>query len=206
MNAFDEQVCALGAWALAVHTVYEAANNGCDTDEVLSVLMPSLLRFNCAQMREYYESGLVLNEGLMRLADFFERDGQTDALKYGMQVMFLEKKLSRNRELMGVLLSRLNGLQRQAVHFPPGHDSMVAQAASIYQDTVGKVGTRIMVSGNPKYLQQAARAEAIRALLLCAVRAAALWRAEGGSRWQLMFSQRGVAERARALYREGALR
>lgn len=205
MNGFDEQVCALGAWALAVQAVHEVAARGRDERGALAVLMPSVVRFDQALVRDYYVCGAVLNEGLAVLSDFMGREADAEVLKYGMQVLFLEKMLSKNAALMRVLRSRLAGLQRQAAHFSPDHESVVAQAASVYQATVGQAGARIMVSGNPRFLQQQESAERIRALLLCAVRAAALWRAEGGSRWQLMFSQRGVAERARALYQEGAL-
>ena len=206
MTQMDEQVCALAAWALAVHAVRDVAECGQDRRGALAALMPSLLRFDRDNIRDYYECGAALNEGLKLLADVFGREGDADTVKYGMQVLFLEKKLAKNRELMETLAVRLRSLQRQAGHFSPVHESVVAQAASIYQDTVGKAGARIMVSGNPVYLQQSQTAEMIRALLLCAVRAASLWRAEGGSRWQLMFAQRGVAENALRLYREGVLR
>lgn len=206
MSGFDEQVCALGAWALAVHAVRDIAERGQDVRGALPALMPCLLRFDQGNIRDYFQCGTPLNEGLRLLGESFGRDGNVDAVKCGMQVLFLEKKLSKNRELMHTLVVRLRSLQRQAEHFSPEHDNITAQAASIYQDTVSKISPRIMVSGNPQYLQQNHFVEQIRALLLCAMRAAALWRAEGGSRWQLMLSQRGVAERAAALYREGALR
>lgn len=205
MSDFDEQVCALGAWALALHAVHDLANHGRDIREALPALMPSLLRFNCAHMCEYYDCSGPLNEGLILLSELFGREPDTDILKHGMQVLFLEKKLSKNREITSVLISRLRSMQCQAEHFFPTHENVIAQAASIYQDTVGKVGARIMVSGNPIYLQQTEIAAQIRALLLCAVRAGSLWRAYGGSRWQLMFSQRGVAETAIRLYQEHAL-
>ena len=206
MNDFDAQIGALGAWALAIHAVHTLASSGQDLRDALPALMPSLVRTNCAELRDYYATGAPLNEGLMLASECFGRDADADILKHGMQVLFLEKKLAKNRDLMHTLITRLQGLQRQAEHFSPVHDSVIAQAASIYQDTVGKAGARIMVSGNPTHLQQPHLAEKIRALLLSAVRAASLWRAYGGSRWQLMFSQRGVAERAVALYQEGTLR
>lgn len=206
MNDFDDQVCALGAWALALHAVHDLARHGRDIREALPALMPSLVRFHRQHVRDYYDCSAPLNEGLVLLSELFGREPDTDILKHGMQVLFLEKKLSKNHELMEVLLARLGGLQRQAEHFSPVHDGVIAQAASIYQDTVGKAGARIMVSGNPDYLQQADIAAQIRALLLCAVRAGSLWRAYGGSRWQLMFSQRGVAEAAVRLYQAQALR
>lgn len=205
MNGFDAQVCALGAWALAIHAVYDLGHHGRDIREALPALMPSLLRFDRDEVRDYYDCSAPLNEGLVLLSELFGREPDTDILKYGMQVLFLEKKLSKNSELMQVLIGRLDGLQRQATHFSPLHDSVIAQAASIYQDTVGKVGARIMVTGNPDYLQRPEVAAQIRALLLCAVRAGSLWRAYGGSRWQLMFSQRGVAEAALRLYQAQAL-
>ncbi|MDO5090486.1 MAG: high frequency lysogenization protein HflD [Cardiobacteriaceae bacterium] len=206
MNDFDEQVSALGAWALALHAVHDLAHHGRDIREALPALMPSLLRFDRTHVRDYYECSAPLNEGLVLVAELFGREPDTDILKHGMQVLFLEKKLGKNRELMGILITRLNRLQRQAEHFSPAHDSVIAQAASIYRDTVGKAGARILVNGKPEHLQRTDIAEQIRALLLCAVRAGSLWRSYGGSRWQLMFSQRGVAEAALRLYQAQALR
>lgn len=205
MNDFDDQVCALGAWALALHAVHDLAEHGRDIREALPALMPSLVRFDRAHARDYYACSAPLNEGLVLVAELFGREPDTDILKHGMQVLFLEKKLSKNHELMDTLSTRLASLQRQAEHLSPTHDSVIAQAASLYRDTVGKAGARIIVNGKPEYLQRTDIAEKIRALLLCAVRAGSLWRGYGGSRWQLMFSQRGVAEAALRLYQTQAL-
>ena len=64
----------------------------------------------------------------------------------------------------------------------------------LYADTISQLKPRIMVQGNPHYLNQASVVAEIRALLLAAVRSAVLWRQLGGSYWDFLFSRKAMLE------------
>lgn len=100
---------------------------------------------------------------------------------------------------MEVLRKHLAQAESQADQFGLVHDTMFARFGDTYQQTVSQAARRIQIHGNPRYLQQASIAAQLRTLMLCGVRAAALWRANGGNRWQFMFSRRAIAEAAMAL-------
>ena len=90
---------------------------------------------------------------------------------------------------MAVLKERLHAAERQAEHYPVNHDNLIASFAATYQETASKAAGRILISGAPQWLRQPDMVNRIRALLLTGVRAAALWRAYGGNRWQLLFAR-----------------
>ena len=66
---------------------------------------------------------------------------------------------------------------------------MIANCASLYQDTISTFRQRIQVQGDMRHLQQPNNAAKIRALLLTGIRSARLWRQLGGHRWQMVFSR-----------------
>ena len=58
------------------------------------------------------------------------------------------------------------------------------------------------MTGDQGYLQQARIANQVRALLLAGIRSATLWRQVGGSRWQLIFQRKKLAQTVDRLLRE----
>jgi len=58
---------------------------------------------------------------------------------------------------------------------------------------------RILIAGNPVYLEQAENASRVRTLLLSAIRSGVLWHQLGGSRWQLLFQRKKIILTAKKL-------
>ena len=56
---------------------------------------------------------------------------------------------------------------------------------------------RIIVNGNPQYLQNERTTDWIRTLLLAGIRAATLWSQLGGGRFDLMFGRKKIQRDAR---------
>ena len=106
---------------------------------------------------------------------------------------------------MAILKERLHAAQRQAEHYPVNHDNLIASFAATYQQTASEAAGKILVRGEPQWLRQTDIVNHIRALPLTAVRAAALWRASGGNRWQLPFSRSPFDDAMRALAFSGQL-
>ena len=78
---------------------------------------------------------------------------------------------------------------------------MLAALGGLYADTLSHLRPRILVQGNPHYLGQPGVVAEIRALLLAAVRSAALWRQLGGSLWDFLLARRAMLQATEAWLR-----
>jgi len=85
--------------------------------------------------------------------------------------------------------SGIEQAKRQLDHFHSSHENLIANLSGLYQETLSTFRFRIHVTGNAQHLQNTQNAHKIRALLLCAMRSAILWRQVGGRRWQLIFNR-----------------
>jgi high frequency lysogenization protein len=86
-----------------------------------------------------------------------------------------------------------DGIERarqQAAVFTTTHENVIANLAGLYSDTISTLKPRILVNGDPTWLNDTQNVQKIRALLLAAIRSAVLWRQSGGTRLQLLFSRK----------------
>jgi len=131
------------------------------------------------------------------------KEKDLEATRYAINVLYLEKKLSAKSEVFQQLLKGIEEAQQQAEFFnATTHENVIAKLASLYANTISKVGPRIMVKGEQKYLSEPKNAEKIRTLLLAGIRAALLWRQAGGDRWKLLFSRGKMQKQAEILLKE----
>lgn len=198
-QALNNQVLALSALFLSVDGVRKLARSGRWSQENFAALMPSVVRRDAATFSDYYPDLPRLARGRDLLLDMLRGKLVRQHMYYVMQVIQVEKKLAANRQLMATLLRELHQLERQCIHFGLVHDTIFARLAALYQETASRAAKRIRVSGNPHYLKQQQVVTKVRSLLFCAIRASALWRANDGSRWQLIFSRQAIADAALAL-------
>ena len=77
-----------------------------------------------------------------------------------------------------------------------------ANISAIYQDTLSTLPYRIKVTGSAQHLNNPQVADLVRALLMCGVRAAFLWRQLGGTRFKLRLSRGRVRDTAARMARE----
>jgi high frequency lysogenization protein len=78
-------------------------------------------------------------------------------------------------------------------------NTLASSIAAIYKDTLSNFRFRIRIGGSAQQLQNPLVADRIRAMLLAGVRAAYLWRAAGGSRWQLVFRRNRLLREAQQI-------
>lgn len=116
-----------------------------------------------------------------------------------VQVLRLERSLARRPDTLRALRSGIDDMRGLAEQAESGQVDVSARLADLYAQTLSRLQPRIMVEGNPTYLQQSAQVNQIRALLLAAVRAAVLWRQLGGTQLRLLFRRRQYAMMARGL-------
>jgi len=88
-----------------------------------------------------------------------------------------------------------------AAKLPIAADSreVIEALAKLYSATLSTLRPRILVEGDPRFLNDAQNVDRIRALLLAAIRATVLWRQLGGSQLRLFFRHRQYAMMARGL-------
>jgi high frequency lysogenization protein len=202
VNRVAERVLALGALFQAVRGVNEIARSGQTDPTLLETAVRSILTVNADETAEVFGGVLPVRDGLSLFRRILTEQVPREEMvltRYAVAVLHLTRKLMRNRELMGRLGEGIQSVGRQVEAFGPTHENVLARLADIYSETVGQIHPRIMVSGEDTHLQNPKNVNAIRSLLLAAVRAGVLWRQLGGSRWSLLFRRGAFAREATRL-------
>lgn len=189
-----DRVMALAALCQAAELVRLIARQAKTSDELLTVMLDSVVTVNADTPVDIYGSRNNLELGYKVLCDQLGHQSKKDVevTRYIAGIMTLERKLSKKPAALGQLSNRIDDIKRQLSHFELLDDNIVANMASIYTDMVSPLGNRIQVAGSPQFLQIQSNQHKIRALLLSAIRAAVLWRQLGGKRRQLLWSRQAI--------------
>jgi len=204
-----DQAIALSGVIQALSLVEQLAKTGYLKTDEFRCCVKSLFVTNPEGTEQVFGSIAQLNSGAERLEELFaslKASHNTDTLRYFFGVMHLQKKLKRKRDVLAVIGSRLEKIERQTEHFDLSHDNIVGNIADIYIDTISKFRYRIQVTGEFSYLQQTRIAQQIRVLLLAAIRAMTLWDQLGGKRWQLVISHKKIHQASHDLLQEEIFR
>ncbi len=197
------RVIALAALFQAVSLVKDLAWQGrCDADE-FRTMVGSLFSFEATGIDGIYGNVHRLRRGMEAVANQLQaggRGGDMELTRYAVGLLFLERKLTKQPEMVNSLREGIQSAERQRDYFDDlTHPSVVSALAQTYQDTISELGPRILVQGEQAHLSNEDNAARIRTLLLAGIRAAVLWRQAGGSRWRLLFSRSGLLREARAI-------
>jgi high frequency lysogenization protein len=203
---WNELSIALAGLFQATGLVEQLAKTGYVPTDAYRTSIESLFVLNPESTLDVYGNNLAnLHAGLTLLRDLLQSaSGQqrhADALRYGLGVLHLQKKLAGRKDMLGVVGSRLKSAAQQAQHFSSTHENVIANLGDLYSETISTFRFRIQVAGDASYLQQQRIANQVRALLLAAIRAATLWRQLGGNRWHLLFYRKKIAEAVDELLR-----
>lgn len=205
-RAHDEQAIALAAMFQAASLVDQIANRGMVAQNSLETSVYSLFITNPKSTEDIFggvhDLPFNLSMGLKALNDVVEKKKDTkgnNITNYVLSMIMLEQKLSKNNDMLNTMGKRIDEIKEKARYFNPEdenplenpssftHSNVIANVASLYQDTISSFSFRIQVGGDPRHLQNAENAARIRVLLLAGIRAAMLWRQVGGKRWHLLF-------------------
>ncbi len=198
MNNLDYRSLALAALFEALAEVQNAAE-GRSGGEVQHLLAP-LFAIDADNVAAVFAPPPHYLKGVKTTGSAIA--GERNALRllnYAFAVIELATLLKREDRIAGQLSQRLSALADAP------HDAALFLALDeVYQETIGRLGKRIQVSGDPAALKQPQVAARIRTLLLAAVRFAWLWRQLGGRRWQLIVGRRKTLAAMDALKRKMA--
>lgn len=203
----ETRVLALAGIFQAVALVRDIARTGECENEALEASLASVFKLESDSAADVFGGNVGIRRGLRVLIEQIEGDERDLPLFHMLvNVLKLERSLARHAEINRRLGEALTGMQRQLQHFPVTHPTIVARLADIYSGNLSSLKPRITVVGSPLYLQQAAQADRVRALLLAALRAAVLWHQLGGRRRHLLFRPQREVMVARGMLTGAALR
>ncbi|GAB3381239.1 high frequency lysogenization protein HflD [Spongiibacter taiwanensis] len=194
---------ALAALIQAVGLVDQVARTGQADPEAMEASIDSLFAFSSDNAEQAFQGVASIEFGLRGLRDLLSGNDYAEKpniLRYAMGVLYLQKKLRKNRDMMDLMASRLQHAAKKK-EFSNSNDiiGLCGSLSSIYQDTLSNFSYRLQIRGSAQQLQDSNNAAKIRALLLAAVRAAFLWRQAGGSRWVLLLQRRRIFDTAKEL-------
>ncbi|MDX1572111.1 MAG: high frequency lysogenization protein HflD [Xanthomonadales bacterium] len=192
---------ALAGVLQAVRQVHLVATTGNPDGPAFEVSIDSVFKVDSASVLDCYGGRVAgLQLGLTTLAEELDnRIRMPEVFRYAFALFHLEKKLRRRTEMTETLGAGIDAVRRQADHLGHTHETVLARLADLYVDTISQLSPRILVQGNPLYLQQDRCVAQIRALLLAGMRSAVLFSQVGGSRWQLLLRRRQFLRESRSL-------
>ncbi|MCK7547323.1 high frequency lysogenization protein HflD [Marinobacter koreensis] len=202
-RSLHDQTLALAGLFQASALVQQIAHRGQCNEASLETSIRSLFATNPETTLDVFGGELTdIREGLETLAAIMGQQSKpedVEILRYTLNLVHLEAKLRRHRDMLDVIGSRIDQARHTASHFGYTHPNLIGNLASVYTDTISTFRQRIQVTGNPTVLQREENAAKVRALLLAGIRSAVLWHQCGGRRWQLLFVRRKIIQHAREL-------
>lgn len=200
----EKFVLPLAAIAQCAKLVSEVAQTGKLDYELADPLLESVLALDAPDVESVYGGAGKLRTGLLLVCEQLNVALPRHDVRVGRIVanlINLERQLGSRRDMQDVLRTRLQQAIRLRTHQPEDDDALIANLAGIYSDTLSTLPLRIQVSGEARHLQAKENQSRIRALLLCGIRSAVLWRQLGGRRRHFVLSRKVVFEAARAVLR-----
>lgn len=191
LSTIENQTLALAGIFQSVHLCKSLATSGtCDKD-ILASTLRSILTLNTERVVDAY-GGSVRNvsTGLAVLKSQFGGNNESrdlDLARYALALIQLGSNILKNEEAVEQL--RIGISRAQSIDLSVVDPEMISNLANLYRSSISQLSPRIMVSGNPDFLNDNAIASQIRASLLGGLRSVVLWRQCGGSRLKLVLNR-----------------
>lgn len=198
----SNQVLPLAGLLHATSLVRQLAHEGRIDEQQFACAMAPVLELDPESLDDVYGGPecrhSILTVLKAQLAN--DRTGRDlDATRYSATLMHLERKLTARDDLMNTLREGLEQARRQCEHFSLTHENVIARLADLYANTVSQLQPKVMVQGDPRYLEDPGTANRVRALLLAGMRSVVLWRQCGGSRLKLILGRNRLMRAANAI-------
>ncbi len=202
----EERVLALAGVFQGVALAHQLANEGRCDEAMLESSLASVFRIDAPNVVGVFGTVPGVRLGLRTLVAQLDDDQRNaDIMRMAATILRLERTFSGRRNLQKQLQEGIIAAQRQVDHFGIEHPMVATRLAGLYSEVISPLRPRVMVGGQPVYLQQQAIVERIRSSLLAAMRAAVLWHQIGGRQWQLVLKRKQWAMLARGLLTRATL-
>lgn len=189
------RVLALGGMMLALKLVRQIAETGHAEGAGAECVLGSVFRIDAASADAVYADPTALRGGLLLVRDYLgDRHGDEALPKLGMAILQIERRFVADADMTRRVRSGIQMLAATAERQGVAHPEVTARLGQLYAETISQLRPKVIVTGNPHYLQQADVVAEIRALLLTALRSAVLWRQVGGSLWDFVLQRRAMMQ------------
>jgi len=199
MATLHDRTLALAGIIQATSLVKAIATTGKADQHDMQTCLRSVMELNPVNIDSIYGHVVNLSTGLNLLVGQLGENTakpDLDIARYTVGLLHLERKLSKRKAMLEQIVKGIARAQQQLEHFPIEHENIIANLGGLYSDTISQIPPKIMVSGENHLLADTTIANRIRALLLCGMRSAILWRQLGGSRWQLLWKRGALVNEA----------
>ncbi|MEL0585976.1 MAG: high frequency lysogenization protein HflD [Candidatus Thiodiazotropha sp. (ex. Lucinoma kazani)] len=197
----SDRAIALSGIYQAASLVQQVARKGLASADCIAANIHSLFQIDASSVTDVYGGLDSIAPGL-RLA-YRQLNGDeardNELTRYLLGLIQLERKLSHHHDRLEKINLDITNTAKRLTHFPATHSNILGALADIYAENISNLTPRIMVSGEPVYLQNSDNVNKIRALLLSGIRAATLWRQTGGRRRQLLLVRRRYTDACKEL-------
>jgi len=194
-----ERTCALAALTQAAVLVHRCANAEACHPIYTQAIMRGLMVTEPKTAEDVYGPVEDLLMGVKSAQAMFGKPDPSliQPLKYIVDLTTLENRLRARPEVLEKLANLIRNI---GVSFETMDEKQrYSRYSDIYKQTVGTMGRRIHVIGLQEQLEQPEIADKVRALLLCGIRFAWLWRQLGGRRWHLLIYRSRIRNSLRHL-------
>lgn len=199
--SLSNQTIALAGIAQACSLVRQLATTGNCDQEAMTASIGSVLKIDSDSVADVFGGLTGVRHGLEQLDRQLTSRvvANPEQARYAAQLVYLQKQLNKNPDMLNKIRIGITKAQAQAEHFGMMHENVLANLADIYHSTVSTLQPRIMVNGDQQYLGSQNTVNKIRALLLAGIRSGLLWRQCGGSRWHLLVYRKKIQDEANRL-------
>lgn len=188
---------ALAGLLQSLKLVRQIADTGHADADGERAMLDSVFRIDAETADAVYGGAPALRNGLKLLhAQLTHRGGDESLSRLGLSVLRIERGFVADQAMARRIGDALRDLQATAERQGSLHPDVIGRLGRLYADTISHLQPKVIVDGNPHYLQQPDVVAEIRALLLSALRSAVLWRQMGGSYWDFVFRRRAMARMA----------
>jgi high frequency lysogenization protein len=196
-SAIRDQTIALAGMYQAVRLVQQTAQGERRDADATRACIRSILSTDPESAIDVYGDSRALMLGLEVTTGQLGNDStQRDMVLTGyvITLIHLERKLSRNTDLMKALATGIDRIKGQIKSVDEVEPDIIAALAALYRDTISTLQPRIMVKGEESVLRNSDSKNMIRALLLAGMRAAVLWKQRGGNRMRLILQRKQILD------------
>ncbi len=204
-TAYIDRILALAGLFQAARLAQQLAREGRVETPVLTSSVQSLLLIDAASTEAVYGGTQSVKLGLELLrSKLVGNTGASDIeiARYVIAMIHLAGQMRRRLEMQDAIRRGIEAIREQMKFFEATendeavHPRLVEKLAELYTQTISTLSPRIMVNGEHGHLSNPQIAAKVRAVLFAGIRSAFLWHQLGGSRWQLLFSRKRIADEA----------
>lgn len=187
----ENQTLALAGIFQSVYLCKSLATTGtCDQDDLRGTLR-SILTLNSERVIDAYGGNTrTIKRGLRCLRDQFAGNTETrdmEIARYSLSLIQLGTNVQNDDRTVEQL--RIGISQMQSEDGDLADPELIENLANLYRSSISNLTPRIMITGDPGYLNDADTAATIRAALLGGIRSVVLWRQCGGTRLKLVMQR-----------------